>query len=87
MELRDIEIFLMHVSVARVSQAIKKQERRIGAGLFERTSRQVRLTPLGRQLRDDLLPGYQQIQSAIAKATAAGRGCADCCGHASRISD
>ncbi|MEV7025032.1 LysR family transcriptional regulator [Kitasatospora sp. NPDC093558] len=51
MELRDIEIFLtlaeelhfgrvaerLHVSPARVSQAIKAQERRIGAQLFERT--------------------------------------------------
>jgi DNA-binding transcriptional LysR family regulator len=59
MELRDIEIFLalaeelhfgrtaerLHVSQARVSQAIKKQERRIGGTLFERSSRQVRLTP------------------------------------------
>jgi DNA-binding transcriptional LysR family regulator len=87
-ELRDIEIFLilaeelhfgqaaerLHVSVARVSQAIKKQERVVGAELFERTSRQVRLTPVGWQLRDDLAPAYRQIQEAIAKATAAGHG-------------
>ena len=59
MELRDIEVFLtlaeelhfgrtaerLHVTPARVSQAIKKQERAIGAALFERTSRVVRLTP------------------------------------------
>ncbi|HUR06384.1 MAG TPA: LysR family transcriptional regulator [Nonomuraea sp.] len=88
MELRDIEIFLtlaeelhfgrtaerLHVSPARISQAIKKQERGLGAALFERTSRQVSLTPAGRQFRDDLLPGYRQIQEAIAKATAVGRG-------------
>ncbi|MFI6900529.1 LysR family transcriptional regulator [Nonomuraea sp. NPDC050394] len=88
MELRDIEIFLtlaeelhfgrtaerLHVSPARISQAIKKQERVLGAALFERTSRQVSLTPAGRQFRDDLLPGYRQIQEAIAKATAVGRG-------------
>lgn len=62
-ELRDIEIFLtlaeelhfgrsaerLRVSPARVSQAIKKQERAIGAQLFERTSRQVRLTPSERR--------------------------------------
>ncbi|WP_336203823.1 LysR family transcriptional regulator [Nonomuraea sp. LPB2021202275-12-8] len=32
------------------------------------------LTPAGRQFRDDLLPGYRQIQEAIAKAAAVGRG-------------
>jgi DNA-binding transcriptional LysR family regulator len=67
-ELRDIEILLMlaqelhsgrtaerlHVSTARVSQSIKQQERRIGGALFERTSRSVRLTPLGERLRDRL---------------------------------
>jgi DNA-binding transcriptional LysR family regulator len=81
-ELRDIEIFLtlaeelhfgrtaarLHVSQARVSQAIKKQERRIGGALFERTSRNVKLTPLGAQLRDDLRGGYDAIQTGIARA-------------------
>ncbi|MFE7795361.1 LysR family transcriptional regulator [Streptomyces sp. NPDC057460] len=56
MELRDIGIFLtpaeelyfgrtaerLHVTPSRVSHAIKKQERRIGAPLFERTSCTVR---------------------------------------------
>ncbi|MEU0938582.1 LysR family transcriptional regulator [Embleya sp. NPDC005971] len=88
MELRDIEIFLvlaeeLHfgrtaerllVSSARVSQAIKQQERRIGAPLFERTSRRVALTPIGRQLRDDLAVGYQRIQDGIERAAAAARG-------------
>jgi DNA-binding transcriptional LysR family regulator len=81
MELRDIEIFLalaeelhfgrtgerLHITPSRVSHAIKKQERRIGAPLFERTSRTVRLTPLGKQLRDDLRPAYVQLQQAVAK--------------------
>jgi DNA-binding transcriptional LysR family regulator len=81
-ELRDIEIFLtladelhfgrtaerLHVSQARVSQAIKAQERRIGGELFERTSRRVALTPLGEQLRDDLRPAYDGIGAAIARA-------------------
>ncbi|MBE1592110.1 LysR family transcriptional regulator [Nonomuraea angiospora] len=72
-ELRDIEIFLtlaeelhfsrtaerLHITQARVSQAIKKQERSIGAALFERSSRQVRLTPLGEQLHRDLSAGYR----------------------------
>ncbi|MFI7129308.1 LysR family transcriptional regulator [Nonomuraea sp. NPDC050153] len=61
MEIRDIEIFLtlaeelhfgraadrLHVSQARVSQAINQQERRLGGALFDRTNRrQIRLTPL-----------------------------------------
>ena len=88
MEQRDIEIFLtltdelhfgraadrLHVSTARVSQTIKKLERRIGARLFERTSRRVELTPIGRRLADELRPAYQQIQDAIDRAMAAGGG-------------
>ena len=88
MELRDIEIFLtlaeelhfgrtaerLHVTPARVSQAIKKQERTIGAALFERTSRVVRLTPIGEQLRDELEVGYRQIRQAIGGTAAAVRG-------------
>lgn len=88
MELREIEIFLalaeeLHfgrtaerlcVTPARVSQSIKKQERAIGAELFARNSRNVRLTPLGAQLRDGLLVGYRQIQETLSAVTAAGRG-------------
>ncbi|GIF49448.1 LysR family transcriptional regulator [Asanoa ferruginea] len=88
MELRDIEIFLalaeelhfgrtaerLRVSQARVSQSIKQQERRIGGALFERTSRSVRLTPLGEQLRERLDAGYGAIMAGIDEAAAAARG-------------
>ncbi|MCO5994435.1 LysR family transcriptional regulator [Actinoallomurus rhizosphaericola] len=88
MELRDIEIFLtlaeelhfgrtaerLHVSQARVSQAIAKQERRIGAALFDRTSRRVALTPIGRRLREDLRQAYDLLQAGLARAEAAGLG-------------
>ncbi|WP_184740352.1 LysR family transcriptional regulator [Streptomyces netropsis] len=88
MELRDIEIFLvlaeelhfgrsaerLTVSQARVSQAIRKQERRIGAALFERTSRTVRLTSVGRQLRDDLQPVYAGLHESLERARLAARG-------------
>ena len=91
MEQRDIEIFLvlaeelhfgrtaerLHVSTARVSQTIRKLEQRIGGRLFERTSRQVELTPIGRRLHDDLQPAYQQIQEGIERATGAARGVSD----------
>ncbi|AOR31711.1 hypothetical protein BFF78_12200 [Streptomyces fodineus] len=43
---------------------------RIGGVLFERSSRRVALTPVGRRLRDDLLPAYVQIQRAFSTATA-----------------
>lgn len=90
MELRDIEIFLtlaeelhfgrtaerLHITPSRVSHVIKKQERRFGASLFERTSRTVRLTPLGEELRDELLPAQQRIRQALERATAHGRGAA-----------
>ncbi|MDO3700246.1 LysR family transcriptional regulator [Micromonospora sp. C28SCA-DRY-2] len=88
MELRDIEIFLtlaeelhfgraaqkLHVTQARVSQSIKKQERRVGAPLFERTSRVVRLTPVGQRLREDLRQAYDLIQSGLAGAAAEAQG-------------
>ncbi|MFC7648339.1 LysR family transcriptional regulator [Streptosporangium lutulentum] len=89
MELRDIEIFLtlaeelhfgrtaarLHVSQARVSQAISQQERRIGTSLFDRSNRrQVRLTPVGRQLRDDLLPVYAGLHESLERARMASRG-------------
>ncbi|WP_205826192.1 LysR family transcriptional regulator [Microbispora catharanthi] len=88
MERRDIEIFLtlaeelhfartaerLGVSGARVSQTIKQLERRFGVALFQRTSRQVALTPVGSALREDVQAGYQRIQEGIAKAVAAGRG-------------
>lgn len=88
MEQRDIEIFLtladelhfgraaerLHVSTARVSQTIKKLERHIGAPLFERTSRRVEPTPIGRRLGDELRPAYEEIQVAIDRAMTAARG-------------
>lgn len=88
MELRDIEIFLtlaeelhfgrtaerLYVSQARISQAISQQERRLGAVLFDRSNRrQVRLTPLGRQLRDDLRPVYASMRDSLERARLAAR--------------
>lgn len=88
MELRDIEIFLtlaeelhfgrtaerLHLTTARISQSIKQQERRIGGALFERTSRSVRLTPLGARLRERLDAGYREIMAGVEEATATARG-------------
>lgn len=89
LEIRDIEIFLtlaeelhfgrtaarLHVSQARVSQAIKQQERRIGGTLFDRSNRRdVRLTPLGRLLRDDLRPVHANLLQSLERARCAARG-------------
>ncbi|WP_226873667.1 LysR family transcriptional regulator [Microbispora sitophila] len=62
------------VTTGRISHAIKKLERRIGAPLFERTSRVVRLTPIGRRLADDLAPLVAQVEAAVRRAVEAGRG-------------
>ncbi|WP_079187933.1 LysR family transcriptional regulator [Streptomyces sp. CB02414] len=88
MERQDIEVFLalarelhftrtaerLRLAPASVSQTIKKLERRFGAPLFARSTRRVELTPLGRQLLDELGPAYAQVQTAIARAIAAGHG-------------
>nr|WP_236646771.1 LysR family transcriptional regulator [Micromonospora acroterricola] len=87
-ELRDIEIFLtlaeelhftrtaerLHVTQARVSQAIKKQERRIGAALFERNNRHVALTPIGQRLVADIQPMYRGLCDGMDRARLAARG-------------
>ncbi|MFE2458052.1 LysR family transcriptional regulator [Streptomyces sp. NPDC059402] len=88
MERRDIEIFLtvgeelhfgrsaerLHVSAAMVSKTVRKLERAVGANLFERTSRRVAFTPIGRRLFEDLKPAYQELLDAFARAAASGRG-------------
>ncbi|MFD9687803.1 LysR family transcriptional regulator [Kitasatospora sp. NPDC059088] len=59
----------LHVSTGRISQTIKKLERQIGAPLFYRTNRSVRLTPLGHLLHEDIRPGYEQIRAGLDRAT------------------
>lgn len=80
MELREIEIFLvladelhfgrtaerMYLSQSRVSQSIRAMETRVGGRLFDRSTRQVRLTTLGEQLREQLGPAVEQIHRAFA---------------------
>lgn len=87
-ERREIEIFLtvgeelhfgrsaerLHVSVAMVSKTVQKLERSVGAALFERTSRRVAFTAIGRRLFEDLKPAHQAVLDAFARAVAAGRG-------------
>jgi DNA-binding transcriptional LysR family regulator len=51
-----------------VSRLVAALERRVGGALFERTSRHVRLTPLGTQLRDQISPAYGELHVAIRDA-------------------
>lgn len=88
MERNEIEAFLgvaeelhfgraaerLRISPSRVSQTIQQIERRVGAALFERTSRRVTLTPIGQQLLTELRPAHDQMRRAIENATSAGRG-------------
>ncbi len=64
----------LSLSQARVSQMIKKLERRVGAPLFDRTTRRVSLTPIGQRLLTDLRPAHQSVLDSLARAKAAGRG-------------
>lgn len=81
-ELREIRTFLtlaeelhfgrtaqrMGLTPSRVSQTIRVLETRVGGKLFDRTSRRVRLTPLGEQLRGGAAPAYEQMRRAYLEA-------------------
>ncbi|KJY41381.1 LysR family transcriptional regulator [Streptomyces sp. NRRL B-1568] len=64
----------LHVSTARVSQTIAKLERRIGVPLFNRTTRRVELSLVGRQLQEEIRPAWSRINDAYKRAVDAGRG-------------
>lgn len=88
LEIRELECFLvlseelhfgrtaerLYVSQARVSQLLGALERRIGARMFERTSRRVRLSPQGERLLSGLRPAYDTLHAVLDQAKAAARG-------------
>nr|WP_245244539.1 LysR family transcriptional regulator [Streptomyces palmae] len=88
LELRELECFLalseelhfgraaerLYVSQSRVSQLLASLERRIGARLLERTSRRVRLTPLGERFLAELAPAYAALSGAVEAARTRARG-------------
>lgn len=89
-ELRELRIFLtlseelhfgrtaerLQISQSRVSQAMRTLEARVGGKLFERTSRHVRLTPVGQRLLLGATPAYEQLQRAFDDAREAAAGVA-----------
>ena len=82
-ELRELRIFLtladelhfgrtaerMGISQPAVSEAVRVLESRLGLKVFERTSRRVRLTPAGEQLRRNLQPALAGLDQALAEAS------------------
>src|SRR5438445_13334887 len=82
MDIREVEAFLavaeelhfgraatkLHVTTSRVSQSVRSLERRVGAPLFERSTRRVNLTPLGERLLADLRPAYLGMEAALRTA-------------------
>jgi DNA-binding transcriptional LysR family regulator len=56
------------ITSARVSQLIRSLEARVGGRLFERTSRRVRLTTLGRSLLSEIVRPYQELQEVLGRA-------------------
>lgn len=87
-ELREIRVFLalaeerhfghtaerLGITPSYVSQTLRELEARLGGRLFDRTSRRVRLTRLGEQLRSDLEPAYAQVLRALERTHAAATG-------------
>jgi DNA-binding transcriptional LysR family regulator len=58
----------------RVSRIIRELESQVGGALFDRTSRCVRLTPLGAHLRDSVSKPYADLRTAINEARDIARG-------------
>ena len=87
MDTAEIEVFLvlaeelhfgrtaerLRLPQPRVSRLVASLEHQIGGSLFERTSRRVRLTPLGQQLESRLRPAYAELIAALDEARIAAR--------------
>ncbi|MEU5000863.1 LysR family transcriptional regulator [Streptomyces sp. NPDC021622] len=90
LELREIECLItlgeqlhfgrtgreLHISQSRVSRTLRDAEQKVGGQLFDRTSRHVRMTALGKLLIDRLRPLYEQLTDVCADAAAQARGVA-----------
>jgi DNA-binding transcriptional LysR family regulator len=86
-EVREIEVFLtlaeelhfartgerLGLTPSRISQVVRTLETRLGGALFDRTSRRVRLTPLGERFRASVGPLYEALDAAVDDARRATR--------------
>jgi DNA-binding transcriptional LysR family regulator len=63
----------LYMPQPRVSRLLAALEQKVGGKLFDRTSRVVRLTPLGSQFRAQLAPGWAQVTAAYEAARAVAR--------------
>ncbi|MEM9384892.1 MAG: LysR substrate-binding domain-containing protein [Pseudomonadota bacterium] len=57
----------LFVTASAVSHQIKTLEEELGAQLFDRNARRLRLTPLGRALYEDVHPLIEQLEAVVAK--------------------
>lgn len=78
-ELRELDVFLalcehlhfgrtaeqLQISHSRVSQIIHELEVKLGAQLFDRTSRRVAITPAGSRLRETLVGPYAALREVL----------------------
>lgn len=64
------------LTTSHVSKTIRVLETRVGGRLFDRTSRRVRLTPLGERLAAELERPYGELQEALRRAREAATGVA-----------
>jgi DNA-binding transcriptional LysR family regulator len=82
-ELRELRIFLvladelhfgrtaecLGISQPRVSEAVRALESRLSVKVFDRTSRRVRLTPAGEELKRSLAPALACLDQALAQTS------------------
>jgi DNA-binding transcriptional LysR family regulator len=59
----------MGISQPGVSEAVRVLESRLGVKVFDRTSRRVRLTPAGEELKRSLVPALAALDQALAQTS------------------